>query len=193
MVDKDTAATHGRPSTVESYNLKQLFTMFRGSIRLRRLSAKFGLPIVVVIGTIGIVGWNDASTPPSLLPDATITQMEFTPYFYRSDIPFGYSATPANMSYSRGLLSVRLTKPNSPDITISQQKLPNQLRPEDVLAAEKKLDVPFGVGTINQVEGRLLGSIVTDDPQPILILISSQSSENQAIVIALTEALTKVR
>lgn len=180
------------PSTTRSHNSRRWPSLLHANGNSRRLHIGLGLAVAVA-AIVGIVGWNHSATPKSSLPRSITSQMDFTPYFFSSDIPLGYSAKPADIAYSRGLLSVRLTKANSPDVTISQQKLPTQLRPEDVLTAEKKLDVPFGVGTINQVEGRLLASIVTNDPQPVLILISSQSSENQAIVEALAEVLDKVR
>lgn len=146
---------------------------------------------ITVFGFIALV--RTTSNSASLLPQSVLQEVSFTPYFYQSTIPQGYFFSESDVTYSKGVLSIRLAKTGSPDITISQQAMPQHLKSEDVLFGNQKLQVSFGVGTINQVEGRLLGSIVTNDPQPVLILINSQSAENQPIVTALAEALTKAR
>lgn len=174
-----------------SHNLASDFIVAKPSKRPTHVA--IGLVVTAALVVIGVAAWSAIAAQKSSLPAAILKQVQFAPYFYTADIPMGYASKPSDIIYSKGVLSTRLTKPGSPDVTISQQTMPKELRPEDVLTGNRKLNIPFGVGTLNQVEGRWLGSIVTNDPQPVLILISSQSSENEPVVTTLAEALSKVR
>lgn len=152
-----------------------------------------GLVVTIILTASGVWWWSQSHQPVSLLPATISEQVPFVTYFFNGSIPNGYSFTPDGVVYSQGLLSVALSKPGSQTITVSQQALPSSLKQSDLLSSNQKVSTPIGQATINDVDGRYLGSIVTNDVSPTLILVSSVDTGNQNDIIALMKALAKTR
>lgn len=143
----------------------------------------------IVVGTGAWLILRPTLVKP-LLPKSITSQITgFTPYFYNEAVPAKYSFNPKAVQYNSGVLIIQLTKPGSPDVTLTQQALPAKLSPTTLLEKGTKLTTLAGSATVNSVEGRLLATIVSSSKPQTLILINTAETTSKTDVTALAQSL----
>ncbi len=137
--------------------------------------------IVVVLLTAGFLWWR-AKLPHSLLPK-TITQQitGFTPYFYGSKIPAGYGMKVEDISVDNGVLMVPLTNPNASTIVLTEQAMPTNLKNEDLFQNSERIEGTAGIASVGGVEGRVVGTMVTNDRTVLILLTASDSAQKEDV------------
>ena len=128
---------------------------------------------VVVLTTGSLLFWR-IQQPQSLLPEAITAQIQdFTPYFYIKQIPAGYSLDNTRVSFNHGVLIIPLTKPGNATITLNEQKLPTGLSDPDIQQNGEVVEGTISPATINDIEGRLLGTMLASVDHTMVLLNAS--------------------
>ena len=155
--------------------------------------------LVLMLATFGaLVGfvalfWHLAAH--SLLPVPVLKNITgFTPYFYAKEIPAGYSVDTAHIVSSANLLIVTLTGPSGPAIVLTEQPADASLTAEKLQGQGERVDVGSvaDFATVNNVEGRLVGVLITRKPKTLVILNTS-SQDAKDTVVGLLRALKPIR
>lgn len=145
--------------------------------------------LAVALVAFGVSFWWHATQSVSLLPAAVTKQItSFTPYFYKGSIPGGYtlSATP---SFSHGVLFVSLARPGSPPLSITEQAKPANQTEDDLFASGERIEGTAGRASINSVEDRIIGVMVSLDGKT-LVMVSSAGEIGKEEVAQLLRGLT---
>ncbi len=161
------------------------------AIKVRWLIAA-ALALPALVGFV-VLFWR-LETPP-LLPQPTLKNVTgFTPFFYTKEIPAGYSVNTNHIVSSPSLLIVTLTSPGGPDIVLTEQPADASLTAEKLQGEGERVDVGnvADFATVNNVEGRMVGVLITRKPKTLVILNTS-SQDSKDIVISLLRALKPVR
>lgn len=139
-----------------------------------------GGTIIVVSGVVfGAFLLGKQSHAPAVIPTETTEVMaatmeirEFKPYYFENEtLPANLQLVPSSTSYSNGLLFFTLSTAAGQKITITQQKLPDELA-SSTLQGDENFNTINGKATVSStVDGRMTGSLVTDDG--VLIILNS--------------------
>ena len=140
----------------------------------RGTAIKLGLAglAVSLVGLGWAFGWQTPNKS-SLLP-RNITQQitSFTPYFYEQQVPSGYIMDQSKVVYKDQILMVPLQKANAATIVLTEQPMPPKLPDEHIQQNGEDVSVDTGKATINDIEGRLVGTLITRDRQTLILLSS---------------------
>ncbi|HZM63519.1 MAG TPA: hypothetical protein VFB59_00110 [Candidatus Saccharimonadales bacterium] len=161
----------------------------RPVIRKKALLATVIIFIVLSSIAVGFLFWKN-NPSRSLLPSTVANQIaDFTPYFFFDEIPGGYTLDEKSVSFDQNIVIMTLTKPGAPSIVLTEQALPEDL-PQDLLAGEgtQKIENTVAPALINNVEGRLVG-IMTSEQHNILLLINASGSTKSEDVTTMLQAL----
>jgi hypothetical protein len=146
---------------------------------------------VIIIVCLSLALLLPKSSPSMLPPSLQKQAKDFTPYFFEGSIPAGYRLNESQATYDNKVLITPLSRPNGPTITITQQPMPSKLSENNLLANGEKLQTDAGPATLNDVEGRFVGTIITHDPK-VLIIINTPNDTNKSDVSALMRGLVKL-
>lgn len=142
----------------------------------------------------GVALWQ-LNKQQSLLPDSVVKKIgAFTPYFYNQRIPAGYSLDREHTVYDHNVLIVTLTQASDPSVVITEQPLPSDL-PEDIAFKgdkTEKVETTNGKAVMNDVEGRLVGTMITND-RTTLIIINTTHKTYKNDMVALLQGLVALR
>lgn len=140
---------------------------------------------LVVVG-VGL-GWYFLARPVALLP-ASITNRiyGFSLYFYEHNIPGGYNVDASQVIYSGQVLMVPLTKPNAPTIVLTEQPLPN-IPDDNIQQNGEGVTVSTGKATINNIEGRLVGTLIPSDRHTLILLNAPGEANKDDLKVLLQE------
>ncbi len=133
---------------------------------------------LLLLGTGGFLAWQSLSSEPLLPPEITQKITGFTPYFYERRVPGGYTVDQSRVLYDGQVLMIPLTKAGVPSIILTEQQLPQNLPDENVQQNGESVTVTTGKATINNVEGRLVGTLLARQHRT-LILLSSPNDTNK--------------
>jgi hypothetical protein len=132
----------------------------------RRLLIGVGCAVIVFVG---VILWQ-VMAPKPLLPNSILSQLHnFSPYFYFDRVPAGYTVDIAHANANGGLLFVPLTKQGSPTIVLTEQQMPTKLTNQDIQQGGKKVESVEGSATVNSIEGRQVGTLITSRKTLILL------------------------
>lgn len=150
-----------------------------------------GVGVALCLGGAGLWWWQ---TQNALLLPSTIMQKinGFTPYFYVTNIPAGYTVDQKTMVYENGVLMVPLAKKDSPNVVITEQAMPTRVTKEELQKNGKAVSETAQPATINDIEGHLVGTMV-DAGNHTLVMINSPSESNNADITLLLQGLRPLR
>jgi hypothetical protein len=98
--------------------------------------------------------------------------------FENNSPPSSLEIDDSSVTYDKGVLLYRLISPDNQSVTVTQQQLPQELT-SSVLQGDEKFDTPVGKATFsNTSDGRLTGSLVTNDGVFILVNTSNPIEES---------------
>jgi hypothetical protein len=160
----------------------------------RRRRAVLSAAVVVLVLGISLASYLAIRprTAP-LLPVNIIAQVSgFTPYFYSGTIPAGFTAKTADISYEQGILLIPLVHPSGTNLVITEQSLPADVTPESIQQNGTPVKTHIGNATINDIEGRLVGTLIPSDKRT-LILITATDKSNKPALTSLLQQLTPIR
>lgn len=166
--------------------------------RIRNFATLRGIVIgaAVVVLALGVVLAGRLAARPqatSLLPPSIIAQIKsFTPYFYTDAVPAGYSMKTTQISFERDVLIVPLNSPNGPPLVLSEQAMPGNLTPEAVQQNGSPVSTSVGKATINDIEGRLVGTLIPTDKRTLILISGAEKADKNALT-SLLQQLKPVR
>lgn len=152
---------------------RKLFSVKRISLAL--------LVAVIVLGS-GFSIALSRNQPHPALPVALARQIQgFTPYFYpdAKHPPAGYQLDVSQSKFTGGILFLRLTRPGSPDIILSEQAFDARLNRATLLDTSTKFTTLAGSSSIDNVENRWLGTTITNDNQVLILANSTGQADSQ--------------
>jgi len=149
---------------------------------------------LLMIVFIGIVFVCRITKSTSLLPNSVVSKINgFVPYFYKKDIPNGYSLDEEAISLDHDVLMIPLiTKPDSPTVVLTEQLLPSGLSQQDIQQNGEAVSGTVVPATINTVEGRLVGTMVAKTDHT-LILLNAPATVDKNDIVALIQGLQRLR
>jgi hypothetical protein len=153
------------------------------------------LALLALLALGGFVALFWRLETPKPLPTSVLKSITgFTPYFYAREIPAGYSVDTAHIVSSADLLIVTLISPGAPSIVLTEQPTDTSLTTEKLQGEGERVDVGnvADFATVNKVEGRLVGVVITRDPKTLVILNTSSADAKDALV-SLLRSLKPVR
>ena len=161
--------------------------------RWPRLTVIIGTSLIILAGLGGGVWaiWNAHRQPETLLPAALLQQAHgFTPYFYAGQIPAEYTLDTSKATIDQGVLIMPLTSAGKPSIVLTEQSAPSSVSQQDLQQNGDKVDGTIAPATINDIEGRLLGTMIVADKQGhTLILLNALGNANKADLTDLLQGL----
>lgn len=150
--------------------------------------------VFLLIGGGVILGvYLRANQNRSLLPARVVQQArDFTPYFYLNSIPAGYALDTTHISTDAGILIVPLTSQGRPTIVLTEQRLPDNAAHLGIQDNGQKVTGTNAPATINDVEGRLVGTMVVDS-QKTLIFLNAPGNADKGDITALLRGLQPIQ
>ena len=158
-----------------------------------RLTVVMSSSLVILAGLGGGTWaiWNAHRQPATLLPAAMVQQVhDFTPYFYTGQIPAGYTLDTSKASLDQGVLIMPLTNAGKPSVVLTEESMPSSVSQQDLQQNGSKIAGTIAPATINDIEGRLLGTmIVANKRGRTLILLNAPGNTDKADLTVLLQGL----
>jgi len=148
----------------------------------------------IIIASIASV-WSMANNakPTSLLPVSISSQIHgFTPYFFYKTIPNGYSYDASSTIYDQGVLIAALKGRDGSAVTLTEQAMSSSLTDEKLFGDIEAVGGTDGKATVNDVDGRIVGTMVSSDHKTLVLLTAGQAT-NKNDVISLLRGLSPVK
>jgi hypothetical protein len=153
---------------------------------------RIGWIIAAVIAVIALVGagvWFFTRPPTSLLPPEVAHKLSgYHLYFYTDKIPAGYTMDPASITAEHNILIVPFTRDDGSRIVLTEQAMPAGMSGEDVQQNGTAVRDTVGKSSINEVEGRMVGTMLSPD-RKTLVLFNAPGNTNKDDLTALLQAL----
>lgn len=140
---------------------------------------------------LGVVYFRTNKTD-LLLPDSVTAQIkDFDVYFYSGSIPAGYSLNKSLVKFEGGVLMARLDKQGGPSVTLTEQMLPAKLTDQEIQQNGTTIHDTAGPATINDVEGRLVGTLISPNRKTLVLLNSPGDTSKTDLTLLLQGLRTK--
>jgi len=172
------------PATISSMEMAEAEKKRRIGGRMRWMLIMGAL---VALSAAGVLTWRLTRPASSLLPASITKQVtSFTPYFYFNSIPADYTLDITHASVRDDVMFVPLTRAGSSQVVLTEQLLPSTLHRDDVQQNGNPVDNTLGTATVNNIEGRQLGTMIVGKT---LILLSGSTDTSKEDLIKLLQGL----
>jgi hypothetical protein len=152
-------------------------------------SIRYILPASILLALLiagGLFSWFGRGQPNGLLPAGLTKHItSFTPYFFKSNIPAGYAVDTGHTQYSEGTLFITLTKAGQPSLVLTEQPMPSNLTDQDIQQNSSSIKNTSDPATINDIEGRLVGTMVARARNTLILLNAPGNASKDDLTVLL--------
>jgi hypothetical protein len=164
-----------------------IFGLQRGRSRWLAIAA-----VGTLVLDVGAVAWIQTH-PGSLLPASMVRKLAgVQAYTFFGKAPAGYQIDKAHVTVDNNVLLVPLTGADGTRAVMTEQAIPERLTPEDILQGGDAVQGAIGKATINDMQVRLVGTMISPDHKTMVLITASQGTSKDDLA-ALLRGLRPVR
>lgn len=145
---------------------------------------------VLIVGGISLALFLDGHKSASLMPKQLANMVQYTPYFYFGTIPRGYAV--GTTQTDGEVIMISLVKKDKPTIVLTEQALPEDFDANSLQKDGNRVEGTKAPATISQITGRLVGTMI-DNKNNVLVLLNTTSSSDKEDLSALLSGLRLTR
>lgn len=142
----------------------------------------FAVAIITFL-VVGFIVLSSSRSSESSLPNPTVDQASkfMTVYYYTGPPPYDFELEQSSVSLSGAFLTFKIKNDRRQSIVFTQQPLPSDLHNSTVQSGEKVEGAP-GSATVTFKEGRVIGTLLSNDKKTMVVANSSDGIESSTMM-----------